>query len=149
MPQDIKLTKTESGYYDLSIENGDIATVSGLETAIIVSLFTYARANVGDIPEAFRRSSWSGNILTKRENFELGSTLWTLVARQEQITYNRGESIVKQALRWLIRDEVADVITVEMEKIGDRGGQITIVLFKDFNQVGRYTTLWNATQPIG
>jgi phage gp46-like protein len=149
MPQDVKLTKTETGYYDLSISDGDLETVNGLETAIIVSLFTYARANVGEIPEAFRRSGWSGNILTKRENFELGSTLWTLVARQEQITYNRGEAIVKKALRWLISDGIADVITVEMEKIHDRGGQITIVLFKDFTQVGRYTTLWNATQPIG
>ena len=55
MAQDIKLAKTDEGIYDIPLngDGNDLATVDGLETAIVVSLFTDSRASSGNVPDDF------------------------------------------------------------------------------------------------
>lgn len=151
MAQDIRLEKNDDGIYDIPFndEGNDLASVDGLETAIVVSLFTDARASSGNVPEAFRRRGWCGNILTKPKNYELGSVLWTLEqARLNQSTLNLAEDITRRALRWMITDGIADTVNVTAQKVTERTGKITIVLYRENNETARYSTVWLATQPF-
>ena len=146
MAQDVKLAKNDDGIYDFVLEGSDFASVDGIETAIGVSLFTDARESEGNVQDAFRRSGWSGNILTLRDGFELGSTLWALVSRMTQDTFNLGEDKCKIALQWMINDGIADTIDILMTPVDSRVSEIEIKLFKELNLVGRYTTLWTNTK---
>lgn len=149
MAQDVKLEKGVDDIFDIPVENSDLATVDGVETAVFVSLFTDARAPAGTVKDAFRRRGWSGNILTLQDGFELGGLLWTLdQARLTQNTLNEGEDVVRISLQWVIDDGIADTVEVAMEQTGTRQGTITIELFKGIEVVGRYTTVWLSTQPI-
>ena len=146
MAQDVKIAKNAEGIYDIVLDGSDFASVDGLETAIGVSLFTDAREDESNIQDAFRRGGWSGNILTLQDDFELGSTLWSLIARNIQDTFNLGEDKVRRCLRWMVTDGIADTIDVVMTRVDARTARIQIDLFKELNLVGRYTTLWSSTK---
>ena len=53
--QDLLLQRGEDGIYDLVIEDSQFVSAEGLETAVITSLFTDARAPEVQVPEAGRR----------------------------------------------------------------------------------------------
>jgi len=151
MAQDIKLVKNEDGIYDipLNASGDDIDTVDGLETCIIVSLFTDARAGSGNVPNVLRRRGWCGNILTISENYELGSLLWLLEqARLNQLTLNMAEDKSRKALEHLITDGIADTITTSAEKVDEKSAKLTIILFKQSNEIARFATLWVSTKSM-
>lgn len=151
MAQDVKLVKNDEGIYDIPLtdDGKDLATIDGLETAIIVSVFTYARANSGDVPDSFNRRGWVGNLLTLLEGYELGSELWVLSqSRINTETLNRGEDFVKRSLQWMLDDGVADTITVTFTQSSVREVEVEIILLKSSNVIGRYITIWNNTKPL-
>lgn len=150
MSQDVKLEKDADGVFDLVEENGDIASVDGLETAIITSIFTDARTNSGEVPEAYRRRGFSGNLLRIDDDYELGGELWTLdQARLNQIALNQAQDRVYKCLFWMITKGVAENIEVNTIQQGVRGAFIEIKLFKAKNVIERYITLWQGTSSIG
>lgn len=150
MSQDVKLEKDADGVFDLVEENGDIASVDGLETAIITSLFTDARTSSGEVPAAYNRRGFSGNLLRIDDDYELGSELWLLdQARLDQNTLNRAQDFAYKSLLWMITKGLAENIEVNVIKQGTRGNYIEIKLFKAQNQVARYITLWQSTSGIG
>jgi phage gp46-like protein len=147
MAQDVKLLKGTDGIFDIPISGTEFESVSGVETAILVTVFTEARSDSDTIPDAFNRRGWVGNLLTLEEGYELGSLLWTLSqARLTQNTLNTASDTVKKALNWMIEDGIADTIEVDTVVVSNRTANINIDLFKDLNMVGRYTTVWNNTQ---
>lgn len=145
MAQDVKLLKNDDGIYDIPIVDGDFDTVDGIETALGVSLFTDSRESEGNVQDAFRRGGWCGNILTLNDGFELGSTLWSMIARMVQDTYNLGEDKVRDCLQWMIDDTLVDTIDVSIAPVTSRSIKVLIILYKDSNEVGRYTTLLSNT----
>ena len=150
MSQDVKLEKDADGVFDLVEENGDIASVDGLETAIITSLFTDARTSSGEVPAAYNRRGFSGNLLRIDDDYELGSELWLLEqARLDRNTLNRAQDFAYKSLLWMITKGLAENIEVNVVKEGMRGTYIEIKLFKAQNQVARYITLWQSTSGIG
>ena len=150
MSQDVKLEKDADGVFDLVEENGDIASVDGLETAIITSLFTDARTSSGEVPAAYNRRGFSGNLLRIDDDYELGSELWVLdQARLDQKTENRAKDFTYKCLLWMISIGLVESIEVSVVKQDVRGVFIGIELFKASNLVERYTTLWRSTSSIG
>lgn len=148
MAQDVKIAKNDDGIYDIveTSDGKDFESVEGFETAIGTSIFTNARESEGNVPEAFRRDGWAGNLLTLKDNFELGSTLWALVSRMVQDTFDRASDTTRICLQWMLDDGIADTIEVETTRVNERQARIQIDLFKNTNLVGRYTTLWTNTQ---
>ena len=145
MAQDVKITKNADGIYDIPIVNGDFDTVDGIETSLGVSIFTESREAEGNVQEAHRRSGWVGNILTLQDNFELGSTVWSLIARMVQDTLNLGEEKIRECLQWMIDRELVDTIDVTMIQNTARVAEVQIVLYKNLNEVGKYVTLLTNT----
>lgn len=130
---------TEPGMLDLVLDAGDLAADRGLATAVIISLFTDARARPDDRlpdPTGGRRGWWGdaapaevgGRVLT---GDRIGSRLW-LLAREKTTpeTVARARTYIREALAWMARPEVglARAIDVEVERQGlDRlAARITI-----------------------
>lgn len=99
----------------MAISAGALASDDGLRTAIIVSLFSDARAAPDDsLPEANAdRRGWWGDMVSPVTGWELGSRLW-LLAREKQLVpvLARAESYARAALQWMVDDRVAAAFTV-------------------------------------
>lgn len=105
---------------DLVLDRGAVVLDAGLRTAILISLFTDARApDAAPLPEesADRRGWWGDDFPTSAaRRGDTGSLLW-LLARSKitQATLNRARGYVIAALQWLLTDDIASRIAVEVE----------------------------------
>lgn len=111
---------------DALLADGVIVTDDGLTTAVLISIFTDARARPDDsLPEGMSedgfpdRRGWWGDALGRsgemvRADHPTGSRLW-LLAREKQTseTLARARDMVADALAWLKADGVASAIDVD------------------------------------
>lgn len=104
--------ETMSG--DLSVGDGGILSDDTLKTNVALSLFTDARARADDeLPTADGdRRGWVGDALATVEDDHYGSRLWLLRrAKQTEETRRRAEEYAREALAWLISENVANDVT--------------------------------------
>jgi phage gp46-like protein len=108
-----------NGVIDAVIENDDVASDEGLETAIFLSLFMDRRAEPDDsLPsEDGDRRGWWGDQFAELEGDLLGSRLWLLdrSANRDDVP-GRATLYCKEALQWMLDDRVTEdlgiVVTV-------------------------------------
>lgn len=116
---DIALVFTDFGGGDLLLSGQDLARDDGLESAVLVSLFTDRRASIeqlraGDDKRDLR--GWWGDFNPSVDGDRTGSLLW-LLAREKQTreTLARARQYAEQALAWMTDDKVARAVTVATE----------------------------------
>lgn len=110
---DIELRPDAAGIYDITIVNGDFQGDDGLETSLIVSLLSDARADESQIPQPESRRGWIGDLVAPVPGFQYGSLLWLLEqARLTQKTLAQAENNAREALNWMIEDGLAQAIDV-------------------------------------
>ena len=86
-----------------------------LISAVIISIFTDARANDEEFKEVqdwelSKRGYWADQL----DGVKTGSKLWLLKrAPRDQDTLERAKSYTKEALSWLIEDDLAESLEVE------------------------------------
>lgn len=103
---------------------------TGLETAVVLSLFSDRVAAEGDTTvEPTARRGWWGDAYPEVEGDQIGSRLWQL-AREKQLpsVLARAELYAREALQWLVDDGVASEVAVRAELVsqGVLGLAITI-----------------------
>ena len=112
---DAAMVMTEFGG-DLVLFGFDLERDDGLETAVIISLFTDRRANAEQIPPEYEqddlRGYW-GDLTNVSATDQTGSLLW-LLDREKELpqTLSRAEQYCRDALAWMIDDVVATTIEV-------------------------------------
>lgn len=113
---DIKTTliNLEQGA-DYLLDSLGLVEDDGLETAVIISLFTDRRANADDvIPDGSTdRRGWFGDAFNENDHDQIGSRLW-LLSREKQLSsvLVRAKEYAQEALQWMIDDGVAQSIDV-------------------------------------
>lgn len=108
---DIAITQdplTGAFHLAYNAQGNDLATVAGLTTAVIISLFTDRQADPDDVlPDGGtdRRGWWADTTM--------GSRLW-LLSREKEISAVLGKArqYAEEALAWLLDDGVASAVTV-------------------------------------
>lgn len=112
---DVKLVSGNGQMYDLQFEKGDLISDGGLETAVLISLFTDRRVNDSELPEWEEdKRGWFGDTLSDIEGDQYGSKLWTLDrAPLNSTTRTLAEAYARDALSWLLEDGVASDLSVE------------------------------------
>lgn len=147
---DIALIITPMGAMDLALDGLDLARDDGLESAVLVSLFTDRRAR----PEQLRAEDdksdlrgWWGDFAPPVEGDQTGSLLW-LLAREKQTaeTLARAKQYCEQALAWMIEDRVASRVTVAVRYPATGWMEISIEIVRpDARRVQyRYDYEWAA-----
>lgn len=134
---------------DYAIAQIGLAEDDGLDTAVILSLFTDRRAEADDaIPDgSSERRGWWADSLADVENDQIGSRLW-LLSREKQLpsVLVKAKGYIEEALAWLVSDGVAKAVNVEtfIPRAGILGAQIEIV--KPDGQTARYRfeNFWSA-----
>lgn len=104
---------------DFALIDSDLASDAGLETAVLLSLFTDRRALDDDLPPSGdpsdRRGWWADEFATV-EGDKIGSRLWLLDRSVRNVeTARRAEEYAREALAWLIEDGVVSSVDVTIE----------------------------------
>jgi phage gp46-like protein len=101
---------------DLALVAGDLEADNGLETALLLSLFTDARASDEELARFGDTDprGWWGDSESEFQGDVFGSKLW-LLAREKQTneTLNRARDYAQQALDWLREDGIAERVAVD------------------------------------
>lgn len=146
---DAAMVMTELGG-DLVLFGFDLERDDGLETAVIISLFTDRRASAEQIPPEYPqddlRGYW-GDITNASATDQTGSLLW-LLAREKQLpqTLSRAEQYCREALAWMIDDLVSTRIEVVASYISRGWMQLVIDIYRPTGQAVRfqYNYEWSA-----
>lgn len=138
--------------FDESIQ--DLESDQGLETAVIISLFTHRRAKDDDIlPDSnnIDKRGWWGDLGSPEvENDQIGSRSW-LLEREKTLNsvLTREKEYAKEALKWMLEDGVAVKVDVKTERLGQVGTEILALLVQIYKMDGtkvalKYDLQWNA-----
>lgn len=124
---------------DVALMSGLLAGEDGLETAVILSLFTDRRARPDDVLPNDNRSrrGWWGDLAPARvdgaavDNDRIGSRLW-LLEREKQLpnVLVRAKDYAEESLAWLIEDGVAERIEVETSIVRNGVLGIGVVIYR-------------------
>ncbi len=128
---------------DIIVENGDLRHDNGLYTAVLISLFSDARAPIdAELPqlETTRRGWWND----RAQEF-IGSLLW-LVAREttseRRAVAARAREFCILALRWMIDEGIAAAVEVEASIQLNSALQLVIRISR--GSAKEYQYLWDA-----
>ena len=135
MSKDIRITWDSDlmeGNFDFDSNIQDLESDEGLETAIIISLFSDRRANIDDIlpdPSNLDRRGWWGDLASPDvEGDQIGSRLWLLNREKtlESVLVN-AKKYAEESLQWLKDDGVAAKVSVETERQGTPGNDRLVI----------------------
>lgn len=128
---------------DVVIAGGDLQPDNGLATAVLISLFTDARApQLSELPQGEKSlRGWWGNI----SQDEIGSLLW-LIQREKTLpeVALRAQEYAEAALSWLIEDGVAETVVVESTLVRPFALQLRIFITRGASK--QYSYLWDAVE---
>lgn len=98
---------------DIKVGDRDLFRDPGLETAVLVSLFTNRRAEIEDVlpDNSDDKYGFWGDVLEPNEGDSIGSKLW-LIGRHKMVdeVLPMVEEAIKEALKWMIDDGVASSV---------------------------------------
>lgn len=133
--------------YDTSVLNGDLKQCDDLESAVIISLFTWARAEADEVPENSPRYGWFGDKVDPDSYDTIGSKLYLL--KREKITAQsimRAEEYIEQALAWMIEDSVASDVSATVERNANdvnRLDAVVVITRGDRARTMKFNDLWS------
>ena len=133
--------------YDISVAEGDLKQCDDLESAVIISLFTWARASSDEVPEGGVRYGWFGDKIDPDNNDSTGSKLYLL--KREKITEQtlmRAREYIEQSLKWLIDDGVASAVEATVErnlKDVNRVDALVSIIRGDQTRTMKFNDLWS------
>lgn len=110
---DLKLNQSK-GYWDLDIENGDLAKTDSLDTALYMSVFCDKRAN--SLSEPTLRRGHFTNQFNLVSGYEIGSLLWLYTTQDKNTKLSLIESSVNDGLKWMIDDNIISKAKVQATK---------------------------------
>lgn len=142
---DADLMDLGNGIYDFQINSfGDIQTKDAFDAAIIVSLFTDARADESEITESHLRRGWSGNEDTPGQ--QMGGTLWVYeTSRDTEISMNDIRNAVERSLQWMVDQDIAQSIRVS-GSVGLSYVKLDVWIYYSTSKVEhRYFEIWRNT----
>ena len=158
MASDIKLIwNADTQEADIDFVDEDLVRENGLESAVIMSLFTDRRAKEDDTLDDKNdlRGWWADRLDVDANDDKIGSRIWLLERSKttNQTTVKLKEYIL-EALDWMVEDGVAMKVDAEVERQGDPGNDrlafsVTIYKIDGNNETYKFDDLWNNQMGIG
>jgi phage gp46-like protein len=140
-------SKTEPGYFDLQLESGSLVLDDTLKTAVLLSLFSNARAAIDEPLPYGNEGSRQGWWATPYTDFsgEYGSKLW-LLAREKQIptVLVRAKAYAEESLKWLLDEGIAERVGVVAEFVRTGFLGIEVQIYRPLQPVVKYNYAWDA-----
>lgn len=158
---DLKILRPGVGV-ELVTARNDLTLESGLESAVVLSLFCDRQVTGEELPEGQTdRRGWWGDAFNPEGDPGIGSKLW-LLARERPTpdVLARAKEYAEEALAWLVEDGVAKAVEAEAVFLRDaprdfvaaldaNGIFLSVSVTKPDGKTGgtfRYALTWEALQ---
>jgi len=138
--------------------SGDLLTGNDLQTAVLLSLFSDAQADPGDIvlDTADPRGWWADTYAALEDptlpiiaGDRFGSKLWQAFARiRNQDTLNWAANETIRALSWMVTDNVAKSVDATAYFTSNGGIGVIPVITKPDGTSSRYNFAWFPSAPV-
>jgi phage gp46-like protein len=114
------------------VDSALLAIDNPLVRAVVISLFSWRRADASDRVDGDARFGWWGDGLDGIANDRIGSKLW-LLAREKLTaeTLERAREYAHEALQWLVDDGVATAVTVTVERLAVDGAAMKVEIDRE------------------
>ena len=137
---------------DLGFDNNDLEIDPGLESAVLISLFSDRLVDQDEVPVGEKsRRGWWGDLVADSEGDQIGSRLWLLdrSKRTEKVRL-LSEEYAYESLRWLIDDGIAKDVLVSSSWDAKGFLEIAISIEKPSgDQVNfKYSSVWEKQNGI-
>lgn len=150
--RDVGLFIQIDGTLDIELDGADLATDSGLQTAVMVSLFTDSRVDQADVPYVgSSRRGWWGDLFPDVPGDKTGSRLWLLAREKRTVeTLHRAEDYAEEALQWMIDDGVAESVdaSASYDENGAMALEVLITKPGGDQKRFRFEKAWQAEEGI-
>ena len=144
---DIGLFIDDEGKIDIDFESGDLKRDNGLETSVLISLFSDQRITYEELPpgETSQRGFW-GDAYPEIEGDLIGSKLWVYDrAKRTDETLSRIREEAKNSLSWMVSDGVADSVETDATYLDNGALWLTITITKN-EQSQRFAYAWDGQE---
>lgn len=131
--------------FDINLLNGDLESDLSLETAVAISLFTEKRVTDEELPDLETdKRGWWGDMYPEIDLDKIGSKLWTLQREKRSLeTLKRSEDYAKDALDWMIEDNVSNLIEVSAEYDDNKFLILNINISRPDQENSRFSVFWD------
>ena len=107
----------------------------GLSRAVVISLFTWRRADTGDVYDGSNKYGWWGDTYPVQQGGKIGSKLWQLLRRKlTDDVIAEVEEVSRDSLQWMIDDGICSNVDVSVERSEINRVNISVVLTVDGKQ---------------
>lgn len=123
------------GVMDLSVEDGDIVADEGLQTAVLLSIFTDRRGDPdSELLTTNLKGWWGDQFLADADDFH-GSRIW-----QD----GKDSAHLDEALQWMIDDGVCEDFSAQISQNGTRGDYEIIIYRPESETIDfRFDRVWD------
>lgn len=133
------------------VESSSLDSADDLVRAVIISLFTWRRANADDVTEGIKMGYWGDKVEPPSPDDKIGSRLW-LLSREKLLpqTFNRAREYATEALKWLLDDGVASRVDVVAERYGVDGLALVTTIYRvdGTTVVLRFNEAWEIIRAV-
>ena len=106
-----------------------------LSRAVVISLFTWSRADTGDVYDGSNKYGWWGDTYPVEQVDKIGSKLWQLLRRKlTDDVIAEVEELSRDSLQWMIDDGICSNVDVSVERSEINRVNISVVLTVDGKQ---------------
>ncbi len=126
-------------------------TQKALARAVVISLFSWRKANSDDDHDGIRHGYW-GDSFPPKQGALIGSRLW-LLRRAKLITNQTlldAETYIREALQWMIDDGITTAVDVNLQRTGvsSIGGSVTLHLPAGGLLVIPFSDIWQVNHAV-
>ena len=146
MAIDIKFKQDSNNDWDIDFTNGDFEMVSGLDTALYLSVFGEKRAAASQVTEPTLRRGHFTNEFSNVEGYEVGSLMWLYTSQSKNTESNMSlmQDSVTEGLKWMIEDEIISKTDIAATRTIS-GITLDINLINKLQKDSKYYNLFVAT----
>lgn len=142
---DVGFFQTEADCIDFKIVDGDLAADNGLETAVLISLFSDLYVEPANLPESIEdpRGWWADSISDPPED-RIGSRLW--IFERAKVTNEAAigmRAAILEALAWLIDDGIAQTVNCVTTIIPNTRIDFEVEIFKPSGEDIPFKFAWD------
>lgn len=106
-----------------------------LSRAVVISLFTWRRADTEDVYDGSNKYGWWGDTYPVEPGDKIGSKLWQLLRRKlTDDVIAEVEEVSRDSLQWMIDDGICSNVDVSVERSEINRVNISVVLTVDGKQ---------------
>lgn len=143
-----KIALNDQTYADLKLQNGDLLADEGLETAVLISLFSDRYVPKEELPQGFEDvKGWWADAVSERPGDRIGSRLWLLErGKITAETRNQMKDFAIEALAWLESDGVASKVEVSALLVQNTRIDLSIKVFKPEGENIPFRFVWDGQE---